>query len=53
MKKAFPSLFAVALALTVAGCSYSKTPADNASAEASAKAKVAENAAGNADSYNA
>ncbi len=45
MKKAFPSLFAVALALTVAGCSDSKTPADNASAEASAKAKVAENAA--------
>ena len=53
MKKAFPSLFAVALALTVAGCSDSKTPADKASAEASAKAKVAENAvAGNSAQAN-
>ena len=53
MKKAIPFLFAVALALTVAGCSESKTPADKVSAETSAKAKVAENAAGNAATGNA
>lgn len=53
MKKAFPSLFAVALALTVAGCSESKTPANNASSEAAARAKVAENAAVNATTGNA
>ena len=53
MKKAFPSLFAVALALTVAGCSESKTSANNASAEAAARAKVAENAAVNAAAGNA
>ena len=40
MKKAIPSLFAVALALTVAGCGDSKTPANNASSEAFARAKV-------------
>ena len=53
MKKAIPSLFAVALALTVAGCSESKTPANNASSEASAKAKVAENASVNVATGNA
>jgi Zn-dependent hydrolases, including glyoxylases len=53
MKKAFPSLFTVVLALTVAGCSDSKTPANNASSEASAKAKVAENASVNVATGNA
>ena len=53
MKKAIPSLFAVALALTVAGCSDSKTPANNASSEAAARANVAENAAVNATTGNA
>ena len=45
MKKAIPSLFAVALALTVVGCSESKTPANNASLNASPSAKVAEKVA--------
>ncbi len=53
MKKAIPSLFAVALALTVVGCSESKTPADKVSAEASARAKVAENASVNVATGNA
>ena len=53
MKKAIPSLFAVALALTVAGCSESKTPANNASSEASARTIVVENASVNVATGNA